>query len=368
MTGQINSRHSSPKGKVKGAKNAKPKTLSGPLSELTRDMDIPIKDTEAWVNRSMEERQKEATKDNFVKRPSNSFILYRSAYADRARSFQKSANHQVVSSLAGESWAMEPSEIRKQYDTWAKVERENHARAFPEYKFQPQTNKASARKRKGRLDDSEDEESDLESEYTYNPRPSARPLKSKRQKNIYRDSSYTPSRTSLEEYDPGGMDASQMFHPSPYQANNLGKPLPLAINQSGGAQYYQSSNYPTSRLANQGYVEDVVLHPTDAPAGYHQPGAPVIGIPGAYHHELQGEDNGQSMLDHLDPMLANYYQGQASHVLGSGQMNQIPEMTPTLQSSGFQIGQFSPIFNDFESEHGDPDMGSDEWWNKNVDR
>ncbi|KAM0796277.1 high mobility group box domain-containing protein, partial [Usnea florida] len=73
-----------------------------------------------------------------IKRPSNSFILYRSAYADRARAWEKSPNHQKISSLAGESWAMEPPEIRKQYDAWAKVERENHAKAFPDYKFQPQ--------------------------------------------------------------------------------------------------------------------------------------------------------------------------------------------------------------------------------------
>ena len=370
LNAQTDSRHSSPRPKAKGAKTSKPKikTLGGPLSELTKDMDIPLKDTEAWVNRSTEERQKEAIAADFIKRPSNAFILYRSAYADRARSFQKSANHQVVSSLAGESWAMEPPEVRKRFDVWSKVERDNHAIAFPKYKFQPQTNKGAGRKRKGR-DDSEEEESELGSDYAYEPRTSSRPLKSKRQKNSHRDGVYTPSGTSLDEYDPGGMDASHMMHPSSYQANNPGKPLPLPMTHLGGTQYYQTSSYPNPRLGNQGYVEDVILHPTDAPVGYHQPNAPVIGIPGAYHHELQGEDNGQSMLDQLDPMLANYDQGQENYTLGNGQVNQTTEMTQPLSSSGFQIGQFSPvIFNDFESEHGEPDMGSDEWWNQNKDR
>ena len=323
---------------------------------------IPIKDTETWVNRSVEDRRLEAKKDSFVKRPSNSFILYRSAYADRARSFQKSANHQIVSSIAGESWGMEPPEIRKQYDSWAKIERENHAKAFPEYKFQPQTNKASARKRKGRGEDSDEEESDLDSDHAYEPK-GGRALKSKKARSNYRDSSNTPSGTSLDEYDPYSQDGVGMFHPSSYQMTNPGKPLPIGLNQLAGGQYYQATSHPNQRFANYGYVEDVTLQATDVPTGYHQPAPPVIGIPGAFHHELQGGDDEQ-MLGQLDPMLASYDQGNGRFSISNGHAGQ----NDGPQTGSYPVGAYSPVLNDFESEHGDADFGSDEWWKQNKDR
>lgn len=371
MAADTESRHSSPKPRRRAARNARAKTLSGPLSELTKDMvDIPIKDTEAWVSRSVEQRRQEAEKDRFVKRPSNSFILYRSAYAERARAFQKSANHQIVSSLAGESWAMEPLEVRQQYDTWAKRERDAHAAAFPEYKFQPQQNKGPARKRKGRGGDSDeeddDEESDLDSDYGYNPRTSARPLKLKKGKNTYRESSNTPSGTSLDEYDTYGLEPPSMYHTS-YRMVNPGKPMPL--NQLGNSHYYQTTSHPTQRFAGVGYDEDVLAKPGEAAAGYHQPGAPVIGIPGAYHHELRSDDVGQSILNQVDPMLANYDHSQPGLSLANGHMIQGQDVSPALPSGGFQTGQFSPRLNDFENDHGElNDFGSDPWWDMNKDR
>ena len=368
MAVDTESRHSSPKPKRRAARGTKSKNLSGPLSELTKDMvDIPVKDIEAHVSRSIEERRAEADRDHFVKRPSNSFILYRSAYAERARAFQKSANHQVVSSLAGESWAMEPPEIRQQYDDWAKRERDAHAAAFPEYKFQPQQNKGSARKRKGRDDDSEEEESDLDSDFAYNPRSSARPIKSKKGRNVHRDSSNTPSGASLDDYDPFGLDPQEIYGTSAYHMGNPGKPMPL--NQLGPSQYYQATSHPNQRFVGVGYPEDHLSRPDESMAGYHQHGAPVIGIPGAYHHELQGDDNGQSVLDHVDPMLANYTQGHPRLSLGMGHTSHGQDMPPALPSGGFQAGQFSPQLNDFESEHGElNDFGSEGWWKMNKDR
>lgn len=259
---------------------------------------------------------------------------------------------------------MEPPEIRKQYDEWAKLERENHANAFPNYKFQPQTNKASARKRKERDDDS-DEESDLESDYAYNPRGSGRALKSKKSKTTYRESSYTPSGTSLDDY-----DASNLYPHSSHQMVNPGRPLPQHLNQLGGNQYYHSTSYPSERFAGHGFVEDVLMQPTDPPSGYHQQGAPVIGIPGAYHHELQN-DNGElsmgmmSASNQIDPILATFDQGHYRLSLSNGPPTNAREMP---QSAGFPIGQYSPVLNDFEDELGGAEMGSDEWWDQNKDR
>ena len=356
----------------------KTKTLSGPLSELTKDMtNIQIKDTESWVNRSVEERREEAKKVNFVKRPSNSFILYRSAYADRARAWEKSPNHQKISSLAGESWAMEPPEIRKQFDAWAKIERENHAKAFPDYKFQPQTAKATNRKRKGREGDSEEELSDNDSDYAYLPNGVSRSLKPKKSKRPYRETSYTPSGTSLDEYDPNGFDTADMFqHPSSYQRHNPGKPLPPALNQQAlHNQYLQKISHLNQRMAHLGHVEDVFLHPIDAPSGYHPPALPVIGIPGAYHHELQGDESGQQMLSNssqLDPMLASYDQSHSRypHTSGNEHVNQLMGGLGGVQGGEYQTPAYSPVLNDFESDHGDaePEMGSDEWFTRQRER
>ena len=376
------SRHPSdsprPRKAARKKNTVKTKTLSGPLSELTKDMtNIQIKDTEAWVNRSVEERREEAKKDNFVKRPSNSFILYRSAYADRARAWEKSPNHQKISSLAGESWAMEPQEIRKQFDAWAKIERENHAKAFPDYKFQPQTGKAANRKRKGTTGDSEDELSDNDSDYAYVPNGAGRSLKPKKSKKPYRETSYTPSGTSLDEYDPNGFDTADLFHhPSSYQRHNPGKPLPAALNQQVlPNQYPQKTTIPYQRMAHLGHVEDVFLHPMDTPSGYHQPALPVIGIPGAYHHELQGDESGQQMLSsnsQLDPMLANYDQSHPRYpnTSGSEHINQLVGGMGGVHAGEYQTPAYSPVLNDFESEHGDaePEMGSDEWFVRQRDR
>lgn len=356
----------------------KTKMLSGPLSELTKDMtNVQIKDTEAWVNRSVEDRREEANKDNFVKRPSNSFILYRSAYADRARAWEKSPNHQKISSLAGESWAMEPPEIRKQFDAWAKVERANHAKAFPDYKFQPQTGKATNRKRKGRAGTSEDELSDDGSDYTYAPNGAGRSLKPQRSKRPYRETSYAPSGTSLDEYEPNSFDATDLFHhPSSYQTHNPGKPMPPPLNQQAlHNQYYQTTSYPNQRMAHLGHVEDVFVHAIDTPSGYQQPAPPVIGIPGAYHHELQGEESGQQMLSsnsQLDPMLASYDQSHLrySSTGGNEHVNQLMSGFGSMQAGEYQTPAYSPVLNDFESEHGDaePEMGSDEWFARQRDR
>ena len=108
------------------------------MSELTKDSDVPVKDIEAWVTRPSAERVEESIKrKGHIARPMNSFMLYRSAYAERTKDWCKQNNHQVVSSVAGESWPLESDELREQFNDWAKLERDNHAIAFPNYKFSP---------------------------------------------------------------------------------------------------------------------------------------------------------------------------------------------------------------------------------------
>lgn len=106
----------------------------------------------------------------------NSFMLYRSAYAERTKHWGAQNNHQVVSAVAGQSWPLEPKEIRELYEEYARIERDNHAAAHPGYKFSPSKVGPVARARMraeerdgSDLDDEDDADSDGLSEDEYRP-------------------------------------------------------------------------------------------------------------------------------------------------------------------------------------------------------
>lgn len=131
----------------KAPKNAAP-IITAPVSELTKDMHhIAIKNIEEWVQRPTEERHLEDEKAGKIRRPMNSFMLYRSAYANRIKQWCAQNNHQVVSCVSGQSWPLEPPEIRGFYERCAVVERDNHQRAHPDYKFSPNKTPAPPKKR-----------------------------------------------------------------------------------------------------------------------------------------------------------------------------------------------------------------------------
>ncbi|PSR81616.1 high mobility group box domain-containing protein, partial [Coniella lustricola] len=96
---------------------------------------------EAYINRTAEVRRKEISSDRKqpgkVKRPMNSFMLYRKAFQNHTKAYCEHNNHQVVSKVCGASWDQEPEHIRKQFADWAKMERANHQLAHPGYKFTP---------------------------------------------------------------------------------------------------------------------------------------------------------------------------------------------------------------------------------------
>jgi len=157
--------------KSKGVKNMP--HLDKPLSELTKDFETPIFDIEAFVHRPIEVRQQEVDSGKNpgkVKRPMNAFMLYRKAMQARAKEWAAQYNHQVISRIAGQSWPMEPEHIREQFKRWAEIERDNHQKAFPNYKFTPSKPQKPA-KNEGRYDDSEG--SDLD-EYDWTGRSASR--------------------------------------------------------------------------------------------------------------------------------------------------------------------------------------------------
>lgn len=113
--------------------------VTAPLSESTKHMThIPLRDMESWVHRPIKIRMQEVARRNGrVARPMNSFMLYRSAYAERAKQLITETNHQKVSEAAGESWKIESREIREKYELLASIEKNNHLKAHPGYKFSP---------------------------------------------------------------------------------------------------------------------------------------------------------------------------------------------------------------------------------------
>ncbi|KAI5304557.1 hypothetical protein KEM56_006348 [Ascosphaera pollenicola] len=137
--------------------------LNQPLSILTQHMHhIPLRDMEAHVHRPFEVRMQEVEKKNGkIARPMNSFMLYRSAYAERTKEWCSKNNHQIVSSVSGQSWPQETLEIREKYERLAVIERENHKKAHPDYKFAPNKNNiAPKRKRTPEFGDSDYESTD----------------------------------------------------------------------------------------------------------------------------------------------------------------------------------------------------------------
>lgn len=347
-------RSPSPPRRRKAAKpkdKAKRATLEKPLSVLTKHLeDVKIKDTEAWVNRSPETRRKEIGDDGSIKRPSNSFILYRSAYADRCRTLQQSTNHQDISSIAGASWAIELPEIRTKYEEWAKTERHNHQAAFPDYKFQPQTQATKDRKRKGKSDEASEEPSDAE-DRTYNNGRSGAPargrsIRTKRPRQDYREPSYTSSSVSQEDVVTPEPYSQPMHDASHWQYVSPAKPMPAAMGRMPlPGTYYQTTSHPNPGLGHLGQAEEVEYWPAETPAAYHDSLSPPMGMPGASHDDLLGVSAPQNahmtFSESLDPSLVTQDLHYTEPARGD---------TP-LTARSFHFEQYL-------KEHGDAAMGS----------
>ncbi|KAI9738997.1 MAG: hypothetical protein M1818_005311 [Claussenomyces sp. TS43310] len=281
---------SQPESKSKVSKSPKPKKtrkgkaksenkmakLDRPLSVLTKDwVHVPIVDIEAYVNRPAEERHREVEEAKIpgkVKRPMNSFMLYRKAYQLRTKNWCLENNHQVVSQVCGDSWPLEPEELRAQFNEWAKIERANHQSAHPGYKFTPSKPGVSKARREYSAD-IESEVSDLD-DYdwqqgqTRRPKrkqnPSPRPVKAGQHQG--KRSPYGLSRQNSTG------PVNESYNRSSYQVNNPGRPLPAPYDQTNlqNGQYYQQTVHKSFTVPG---AEDVVIKKTATP-GLHFLGLP----------------------------------------------------------------------------------------------
>jgi hypothetical protein len=271
------------KEKIKAEK--KVAKLDKPLSELTKDFKhVEVQDIEAYVNRSAEERRKEVDEGKVpgkVKRPMNSFMLYRKAYQNRAKEWCLQNNHQVVSQVCGDSWPQEPDEIKDQYSEWARVERLNHQNAHPGYKFSP-TKPGTAKPKRKQSEDLSDE-SDL-SDFEWQGGSTRRSKKSRQSPRVDQPVAY-PTTKSAYQYETreNSMEPNHDgYNMSSYQVTNPGRPLPLPYSQTDlrTGEYYQQTIQSNPSLLG---VQDVILRKAVAP-GMHA----YLGLPGGQEYDMMG--------------------------------------------------------------------------------
>ncbi|EME49540.1 hypothetical protein DOTSEDRAFT_49782 [Dothistroma septosporum NZE10] len=285
--------------------------LTAPLSVLTKDSTVPVKDIEAYVNRSSEERLQKLDGKK-IPRPMNSFMLYRSCYADRLKEWSAQNNHQVVSAVAGESWPMESDEVRQQFDDWSKLERANHQLAFPAYKFSP--SKAASKKRKGEFSDDEGDSLDLDNDPDGEYR-SGRSVRQRRQE--HREHTYLPNTVGFESHPYYGQQLSG-YEQSRYQYANPGRPLPSNIAYDGNGMPYnpQIGAYLQSSLQQQQqyqYMQEVQGARAPTPASINgQQSLGGFGLPGGQADDIFSTSRASTPLQHYqqsyDPAAYPQYQ------------------------------------------------------------
>lgn len=241
---------------------------------------------EAWVNRSAEVRQMEVEKKNGkIARPMNSFMLYRSAYAERTKEWCAQNNHQVVSRASGQSWPLESKEVRDRFERYAAIERDNHQKAHPGYKFAPNKNQNPPKKKRPQEGEGEPSDlDDLEFDLHSSPRFIHKRARESEPEDGYDSRHSTPfDQRSVDLY-----SHANQFHPgqsrtSTWQATNPGRPPPDMMSPPEHTLYYQPSSHPSMMGHN---VEDVRFQKMEASNLHYDNTGLLTGLPGGAHHDL----------------------------------------------------------------------------------
>ncbi|EFR01611.1 HMG box protein [Nannizzia gypsea CBS 118893] len=321
-------------------------TIDAPLSELTKNMaHIPIRDMGAWVNRPKEARLEEVrVKNGKIARPMNSFMLYRSAYAERTKEWCAQNNHQVVSRASGQSWPLEPREIRDLYEQYATIERDNHHKAHPDYKFAPNKNQGTPKSQNGgkapgsaskRKRSHEEELSDLEDQpldITSYPRiPNRRRTlglngdasNSRNSTPCDNDSTYDSRNCTPIPHSQFDMYAGGDANRSSWEMINPGRPHPGIISQPEQPHYYQPSIHQSLLGSN---IEDVTYKKIGMPGGVTYDNTPqMANIPGTIHQDiLQSQPLPQNRMSvsmgevQVDPQLLDFEPTSTSLPIDTG--------------------------------------------------
>ncbi|XEU98897.1 hypothetical protein FSHL1_004184 [Fusarium sambucinum] len=291
--------------------------VSKPLSESAKDLpEIHVADIETFVNRSTEARLSETSrnkKPGQIKRPMNAFMLYRKAYQEVAKTQCAQNNHQHVSKVCGAAWVLEPVQIKEAFDQWARIERVNHQRAHPGYKFTPSKPKKTKRDENG-----DEEYSENDSDWN-----GGRGLSNAARKSRYRQATRLnePSSSVFDAVNNSMGDPSTAPYHDVYAYSYHGRPHALPYDQMASNPYGMSmrqynglgiNSEMTSRAASPGELE-YSIHGLDGFAhGYY--GAP-----------LSTFDNAPAPLFGPTPSY-DTYDGLPSGATPLGQEGWIPHM------------------------------------------
>jgi hypothetical protein len=152
---------------------------------------------------------------------------------------------------------MEPEEVRNQFNEWAKLERDNHAKAHPDYKFSP--SKATNKRRKGEFSDDEDDAaSDLNGDPDGEYRGSGRSVRQRRQIDPNAGAqAYLESNVGFSSHPYYGQ---RSYDPSSYVYAGRTVPSNVAYDGNGLAYNPQTGTYVQTSVHQHpqyGYVQEV---------------------------------------------------------------------------------------------------------------
>ncbi|KAJ5482674.1 hypothetical protein N7539_006120 [Penicillium diatomitis] len=256
----------------------------------------PIRDMEAWVNRSQDERKLEVNaKNGEIPRPMNSFMLYRSAYIARIKSMLGRNCNQNVSRVAGLSWKAESKEVRAHFEKLAIIERQNHAISHPGYKFKPNKAAVTPPRRPDGLSPPQ---------LSNTPAASIRAVSVDWDEKYKRESTPGLMHSRTEGYDFGPIPSSRETTP-------FGTPDSMLTTTYLGYMSHPWSNtsYPCNGLPMaETHVEDVYFpQASQATEDTSFSNNGLTGLPGATHELLQPQPThvvpSHIVNGHLDPQL-----------------------------------------------------------------
>ena len=273
--------------------------INAPMSQSTLHLThIPIKDMYAWAHRSEEERREQAEKKQSIPRPMNAFMMYRLAYSNRAKEFLNVKNYQIVNTAIAHSWALETDEVRNFYNEMSKIERDNHQRTHPTFKFRPNRGPAFA-SRTGPI----------------TPPPSADTFEN--DSVAWSDGEYgSPRAFHHHHHDRSqSLDAVSDFHSR--DSTPFDHPSVEHTTSYASWNNFPSATMPTIQpSALHGtlgsHVEDVHYHrssPAPTNVQYDLSNG-LAGLPGNTHHELLQTQASHISEGNLDPQMLTYPEGQ----------------------------------------------------------
>lgn len=349
----MSSDHRVSKSKPKGKGTKKPPKLLPPEYQLDVPFtlidhdwgNIPLKQVDKRATWSKEERKKQATKkDGHISRPMNAFLLYRSAWADRCKSYFGLSNHQYVSQILGASWSMESAAVKDQWKALSTLESDNHKVHLPDYRYQP-----SKPAGKRDLDSDHDDygvDDDPDGEYM----PSGRLARQARKQPPSAIQHPPAGQYGQDVYgypvqmNMGGWGQEHSHRPQPTQYAQM-QPYP-----GQGGQYLQAGAHHQWQVP----MEEVRMM-NSTPASTYSSGHGLVGLPGGPSHDMLHVSRTQTpMQQYQQPQAGGNFMDQS----GSLYPDRGAQQNIDTNFSGLHTGQESH-FSDAIADFGEVPVSSD---------